>query len=433
MPISSFGGLNTALRGLLAEQRALDVTAHNIANADRAGYTRQEAVLASAHALDVAAGALQNGAGALLGQGVDVVEYRRIRDGFLDLQYRAQNMALGQHETTAGKLAQVESVLQEPGDNGIGALLDKFWSAWGDLANHPESAAAKAAVAGHATTLAGAIRALDANLAAIGTAAASEYAGLTSATGTVAQIGAELGRLDGAISQNVAAGRQPNDLLDRRDELLDQLSKLGRVQVTELGGGSISVQFGDAAAPLTNGQTVTWPQALTAPGGKLGALTALSGSTIPALRADLDAIAAGLTGAVNAIHPTAVFAGTTAATFTVVATPASIDASSATTAGANDAAIALAALRNATPTTGYADLVRRIGALSADAATQARTAGAVTASLGEQRASVAGVSMDEEMANMVRFQRGYQASARAMTTMDELFDTLINRTGRVGL
>ena len=101
--ISTFSGLQTSLRGLLAQQRSLDVTAHNIANAQTEGYTRQEAVLGASAPYTLAAGALANGAGAQLGQGVDVLEYRRMRDSFLDLQYRAQNMALGGHQSAESK------------------------------------------------------------------------------------------------------------------------------------------------------------------------------------------------------------------------------------------------------------------------------------------------------------------------------------------
>src|SRR5512144_3263842 len=95
MPISSFYGLQTSLRGLLAQQRSLDTTAHNIANASTAGYSRQEAVLAAARATEVKAG-VQNGGTAQLGAGVEVQAYRRIRDNFLDLQYRRQNTLVGE-------------------------------------------------------------------------------------------------------------------------------------------------------------------------------------------------------------------------------------------------------------------------------------------------------------------------------------------------
>ena len=81
MPISTFMGLQTALRGVLAEQRSLDVTGHNIANANTIGYTRQEAVLTPTDPLKTIQGQI--------GTGVDVTQYRRIRDDFIDVQYRA--------------------------------------------------------------------------------------------------------------------------------------------------------------------------------------------------------------------------------------------------------------------------------------------------------------------------------------------------------
>src|SRR5918911_1094231 len=108
MPISSFSGLQTALRGLLAEQRSIDVTGHNIANVNTPGFSRQEAALTASGALTIP-GATQNGSPAQLGTGVDVQAYRRIRDGFLDAQYRAQSMRLGYQQTTATALSDAET------------------------------------------------------------------------------------------------------------------------------------------------------------------------------------------------------------------------------------------------------------------------------------------------------------------------------------
>src|SRR5262249_20718054 len=118
MPISSFYGLQTSLRGLLAQQRSLDTTSHNIANASTPGFSRQEAVLTAAPATDVPAGMLQNGGGAQIGAGVDVQSYRRVRDNFLDLQYRGQNTQLGDQKARSDSLDGVELSLNEPGDNG---------------------------------------------------------------------------------------------------------------------------------------------------------------------------------------------------------------------------------------------------------------------------------------------------------------------------
>src|ERR671916_685113 len=96
--ISTFFGLHQSLRGLLAHQRAMDVTGHNITNANTQGYSRQEAVMAAATPYDIEAGLLVDGGGAMLGGGVDIQAFRRVRDGFLDLQFRAQSLQLGEHE-----------------------------------------------------------------------------------------------------------------------------------------------------------------------------------------------------------------------------------------------------------------------------------------------------------------------------------------------
>jgi flagellar hook-associated protein 1 len=101
--------------------------------------------------------------------------------------------------------------------------------------------------------------------------------------------------------------------------------------------------------------------------------------------------------------------------------------------GANDRALAVAALRGKTADGQYAALVTRIGGDLRNARREEENARVLTNAVDDRRQSVSGVSMDEEMSNLVRFQRGYQASARALSTMDEVLDLLINRTGRVGL
>ena len=144
MSISTFTGIQTSLRGLLAQQRALDVTSHNIANASTVGYTRQSAELVATAPLPVptASGA----AAGALGTGVDVQTYKRVRDQFLDLQYRAQNMSLGEQTARSDALQNVELSFAEPGDTGIATALDKFWASWGDLSNSADSGPARQAV-----------------------------------------------------------------------------------------------------------------------------------------------------------------------------------------------------------------------------------------------------------------------------------------------
>jgi flagellar hook-associated protein 1 FlgK len=433
MPISSFMGLETSLRGLLAQQRALDVTTHNIANADRAGYTRQEAVMAAAPALDVV-GALQSGATAQLGQGVDVQAYRRLRDAFSDLQYRAANMTYGDGSTRANALDQVDDAFGEPSDTGLNSALNNFFDSWDALAANPEDAAAKQSVIGTATTLASAFNALDARLGALAGNAQAEYADLTGPNGAVMNAATELQQLNVAIRDAVQGGGSPNDLLDRRDEILDGLSQLGQVSVTDLGNGMISVQFGDATSPLVDANnTVNPPTGMTAPGGKLGALLSVQ-ATIAGYRTSLDAVANQLaTGVSGALGGASFFSGTTAGTIGVAATAATLQITTTGATGGNELARAVAALRGGTAQTAYADLVHTMGADTATADRAERTGKALVDAADARRQSTNGVSLDEEMTNMVRFQRGYQASARAMSTLDEMLDVLINRTGKVGL
>ncbi|HEX8752039.1 MAG TPA: flagellar hook-associated protein FlgK [Solirubrobacterales bacterium] len=442
MGISTFTGMQTALRGLLAQQRALDVTSHNVANADTVGYSRQEAVLAASPALRIPAGAVQGGGAAELGTGVDVLAYRRARDGFLDLQYRAQAMRLGGLAAQVKGLEQVEVALAEPGENGISAQLQKFWSGWEDLANAPENQATRQALIETAQGLATSLSTLDSQMATASEQASAEYTSITKAGGEVGQMAEEIAKLNEAIRSSLVSGATPNDLYDKRDQLLDKLSGLAQLSVTDLGNGTIEVGFGDAAVPLVKETTVTWPQALSEPKGKLGTLIELASptGTIASYRSELNAFTEELAKSVNAIHQSgggpAFFSfvpGAAASTLAVAVSTGEVQISTTGAEGANDIALAIAALRGGKPDQAYASLVSRVGTDMSDARRSEENAQALLGAVQDRRDSTSGVSLDEEMTNLVRFQRGYQASARAMTTFDEALDVLINRTGKVGL
>jgi flagellar hook-associated protein 1 FlgK len=437
MSISSFLGLQTSLRGLLAHQQALDAAAHNVANANTVGYTRQEAALGTADALHVQAGATHNGQGAFLGQGVDVTAYRRIRDSFLDLQVRAQNMALGDATTSAEALDRVQSAIGEPSDTGIDALIGKFFTAWSDLGDHPESASAKQAVIGAAKTLADAFSTLSADLGGSAADAQAEFTQVTGATGPIRSAATQLVQLNRAIDTALDGGQSPNDLLDKRDQILDDLSQYGQVSVTQLGNGRVQVMLGNQS--VVNDTSVDWvvPPAATfaAGGGTLGALQTLTTTTLPGYQTALDAVAKTLHDDVNAAYGSAFFGGTTAATLgTGIPAASTIVAGTGSGAASNDVARAIAELRNTSTTSSqYGALVRQVGSDAANASDVQAIAQAAYDGAEDRRQNVSGVSLDEEMANMLRFQRGYQASARAMSSIDEMLDTLINRAGRVGL
>jgi len=464
MGISTFMGLETTLRGLLAQQRALDVTSHNISNASTPGYSRQEAVLATSEALPIA-----GFNGGLLGTGVDVTSYRRIRDDFLDLQYRGQSMSLGEQSTRSTALEQVELGLAEPGDNGIAARLNEFWSAWGSLSNASTNPAARQAVIDKGRALADAINQLQGGLQSARTQAYQEYTSLTGPNGQVQGLATDLSLTLNKIRDAELTGAQPNDLYDRRDQLLDQLSSLGQVTMvqnpaptaTALVNGkpiySFSVTLGavtlvssDAngkatpagwvpASPFTSG---AFPLAFNTsdfPSGKLRALLDLqsAGGQIAGYQSTLGAVATALTTSVNGLYN-----ATTGTDFFAYATNATtglpelkVNVAGVAATGDNTLALKISALRN-DPSSGgstYTQLVTQIGNDVASAGRQEATAQVLSDNLKDRRESIAGVSLDEEMTNLIRFQRAYQASARTMSTTDDLLDTLINRTGRVGL
>jgi flagellar hook-associated protein 1 FlgK len=453
MPISSFYGLQTSLRGLLAQQRLLDTTGHNIANASTEGYSRQEAALVASPALEIPAGGISGGAGAHLGSGVDVQSFRRVRDQFIDLQYRGQNTNLGEWKARATSLSQAEGALSEPGENGINQQLIEFWNAWSDLANANgnDVNAAKQAVVEKGAALSDAFHSVRAQIDLVKSQSYAEYSDLTrpaspgDAGGEVAQIATQIAGLNDTIKRFMTSGDVPNDLLDRRDLLVDQLSEYGQISVDPQSDGTINVGFG-ASNPIVTGTTASWagPPAGDAwsPGGRLGALLDVSkpGGTLDGYLTTLDTIASNLVSTVNGAYGGAFFdagAGPTAATIDVsaalLANPQVLDPGSGAD-GSRDLALAVSQLRDGASVDGaYRAFIAKVGSDSREATRQENNAEVLTDAVENRRQSVSGVSLDEEMSNLVRFQRSYQASSRAMSTLDEMLDVLINRTGKVGL
>jgi flagellar hook-associated protein 1 len=442
MSISAFLGIETALRGLVAQQSSLNATAHNIANANTPGYTRQAASLQTTGPLQTVAGQV--------GTGVEVVEYTRLRDQFLDVQLHAQTMLKGYQDARENVLAQVELAVNEPTDTGVSTLLSKFWSSWQDLASAPENVATRQALLQSGDALAQGLQSLRSQLDVIASQTGQ------SATLTVGDIQQKTTAILDCERQ-IATGQGSNDLLDRRDALLDDLGKLINVQATTdpANGALRTLQIG--------GQTVydstlavqpTLPDEATLTGsatsGKLAGLVAAQ-ATVVGYRDRVDGIAVSLRDAVNAQQAagntlygttTAVpfFTGSDASDLAVApalfADPKLIAAASATSTGTGDGstALAVASLRGTLAIDGsYNALVTTVGSDSQEAQRSAANAKVLVDALENRRTSISGVSLDEEMTNLVRFQRAYQSTARALTAMDDMISYLISSTGRVGL
>jgi flagellar hook-associated protein 1 FlgK len=437
MSIPTLQGLQTALSGLIAEQAALDVTGNNIANSDTEGYSRETAVLQTNQPIVIPAINPQTGQGAQLGTGVSVATITRVRNVYLDAQYRTQNSALSEASTQSEELTQAQAAFNEPSSSGLASQISAFWSAWNDLANSPTSEAAKQGVVAAGQELTSTFHEISAQLSTISSQAVEQYDSLTASTGEVADDANQLAQLNGQIKLAEEAGQHPGEMLDHRDLLLDKLSSLAQVTVSEQPDATDTVSFGDAAKPLVEGTTVNWPQTLTeSAGGRLGALLGLTSPSgaLASYQGALDNVASTLASAVNALHTsTPFFSGTTAATITVAVKAAQVQTSSTTDAGGNNVAQAIAALRGSAAEQDYAALVEQVGVGVQSAQNDQSNLQTTVTAINNQRQSVSGVSLDEEMTNLISFQRGYQASARTLTAMDSMLETLIEHTGTVGL
>jgi len=436
MSVPTLQGLQTALSGLMAEQQALDVTSNNIANSNTEGYSRETAVLTPTPPIEIPAMSVLTGNGGRLGTGVTVETITRIRNSYLDSQYRTQSSALSGAAAQAEELAQAQAAFNEPG-GGLAGELSAFWSAWTSLAQDPTSEAAKEAVVSSGQQLAGTLNALSRQLSTIATQATEQFEARTGPSGEVASYATQIAQLNGQIKLAEEAGQQPNEMLDRRDLLLDKLSALAQVSVVKQPNGTETVSFGDAAKPLVEGTAVNWPQAITsAAGGQLGTLLALTGptGTLASYREALDGVAATLAEGVNTLHTaTPFFTGTTAATLAVAVNASEVQTSSTAAPGGNDVALAVAELRGGTADQRYSALVERVGSDVRSAQAERANLQTTLTAIDNQRQAVSGVSLDEEMTNLIAFQRGYQASARTLTAMDSMLETLIQHTGVVGL
>lgn len=466
---STFGGLNTALTSLWAQQRALDITGQNAANVNTEGYSRKRADMQAV--VTGAVPAIHSTAPVPAGGGVAVSGVTRFRDMFLEQRAQTESGKLAARTGTAAALSQIETAFGEPGDNGLQAVLADYWAGWGDVANQPGDEAARAQLLQRASAVADTFHSVAATLDGQWTSTRASLDGAVSdANATATQVAS----LNQAIMRATRTGADASDLSDQRDLLVMSLAtSLGAT--TKLGeDGAVDVYVGGGA--LVSGVVAdqlkvtgaTDPSGLAAApvqvafvssnspadvGGAVGADLGTVVDTIPAFRTRLDGIAAALANQVNAAQAAGydldgnagapMFGGTpvTAASIGVsLGDPRGIAAASVATAppakpsldGGNADAAGQLGTASGAPDAAYRSMIVDLGvqAQSANRAESIQTS--ITAQVGAARQSVAGVSLDEEMTNMVAYQHAYEAAARLVTSIDEMLDTLINRTGLVG-
>lgn len=216
-----FSTLNIGTSGMSSQQKAIDVTSHNIANANTDGYTRERAVIESKTPYDMPS--VNNAiGGGQVGTGAEVTAIQRVRDDFVDYQVRNETSTKGTYETRDNYLSQVEGIFNEPSDTGISSLMGKFFDAWQDLSKQPQDSETRTVVAQQSSALAAALNHSYNQLQSLKADSQSFL------KDQVVQINDYLDQIDKLNQQIMSVkitGSEPNDLMDKRDSLLDKLSE----------------------------------------------------------------------------------------------------------------------------------------------------------------------------------------------------------------
>ncbi len=238
---TTFMGLEIGKRSILMHQTALDITGHNIANASTPGYSRQVPNIVTTSPWHAPMINGSSGAGQL-GTGVDVAYIQRMRDTFVDSQIRNENETDGYWTSMENSLSKVEVILNEPSDDGLRAVMDQFWQSWQDLSINPESEAVRAVVSQRGMALSEAFKHTYQQLIDLRDDVNAEVKIKADNINAIAVQIADLNQQILAIS---VANKQPNDLCDKRDLLIDELSKLADVNIHEDKNNMIALQLGD--------------------------------------------------------------------------------------------------------------------------------------------------------------------------------------------
>ncbi|WP_456273253.1 flagellar hook-associated protein FlgK [Bacillus sp. AK031] len=241
---STFHGLETARRGMFTQQAALSVTGHNIANANTPGYTRQRLNFQQTEPYPAPAINRPQIPGQM-GTGVEAGSIQRIRESFLDVQYRAENNKLGYWESKAESLTKMEEIMNEPSDSGLAKTMDMFWQSLQDLAVNPKNSGARSVVRQRGIALAETFNYLSNSLTGIRQDLKNE---IEITEKEVNSLITQIHNVNEQIGDVEPNGYLPNDLYDERDRLIDRLSQLVDIDVSyqSSGGNALKIAEGKA-------------------------------------------------------------------------------------------------------------------------------------------------------------------------------------------
>ena len=447
------GALNSAMSALKAAQAGLSVASNNIANVNTPGYSRQRIMLQEAPTI---------GDTISVGTGVQILGTEAIRDQLIEKRIWNETSGKSESDLTQQSLSDIENLFNESGNTGLLPLISNFYNSFQKLSTNPSSPELRQQVISSATALTQSINsranALRDSKTAVDRSISQDVSKANILIGQIAEVSRQI--------HEAEATEPANDLRDQRTSLIKQLSEVMSVKELESNGtyqlttgNGRPLVIGGTAMPLQVGTSGGLTTVLAGShditseisGGTLAARVALRDQTIPKYEQSLDQMAFDLATQVNQLHSVSYDqdGNTTTNFFTpiasvagaalnlqvnpvVAADPRKVAASSQVGGTDNEAAIALGNLVNAAnPPRGtvadqYRGIVFQIGSDTSSAQVDVNQHDSTLTQLENMRASLSGVSIDEETASILQFQRAYQASARVVTAVDELLQVTLN-------
>lgn len=486
MTVGPFFGFNLATNALNMAQQAEAVIGNNIANASTPGYTEEIAnvVGSSPFPDDPSMSPVFSGQ---VGQGSTVGSVTRQTNAYYNTLVQENLSGSNGYQTLGTNLQQLEGVFHEPSDTSLHSAIDNFFSAWQTLAASPQDSGARGAVIQQGVNLANSFSTVQNQLVqTIGNLDSTLYSSTDSQVNQVNQYASQINTLNQQIVGIQTLGQNPNQLLDQRDSVLNNLAKLGNISVTTNANNTINVTFGGNGS--TSGVPIVgWsssggyalPQTFT----KLDAANVSSGeiwanvqtmNTAQSLVNQLNELQTAIAGAVNTqlkagyqygstsptpdgvpmftINTSAVTTGGTSTDVSALTVPSSltanqIAASSSGAAGDGSNATAIANLQNsttltydttvtpggsggtgplgATPDGFYSSMISTLGAQTAQVQSESQSQAALLQQSQTLQQSVSGVNVNDETAKMIEFQNIFSAASKFVSIQNQMLQTLM--------
>ncbi|MCC7101796.1 MAG: flagellar hook-associated protein FlgK [Fimbriimonadaceae bacterium] len=453
----TFHGINIASSALRAFQRAMETTGHNLANVNTRGYSRQRVDNVAFEPM-----ALWSGRMFSLGTGVQIESITRAREMFLENRFQGASGDVNRYNTYAQGLQQLESVYREP-DAGISSAMNQMFDAFSGLASNPNDPTARTTVRNSASLFAQRVRTAYSDMTEMHD---QVTLGITETFRQINQMGEQIATLNEQIRAATVGGGSPNDLLDQRDLLIRDLSQLSNVRTSTQPDGTTNVFISnfplvtsdhfrsfpttyDAATMTVADGSTTYPVRGGVLMGQMQTLNRIAKS-----QAELDTLANTMRSQFNVLHHTGMDAAgnaggdffndgqTGAINFDLDAAissdPSKIFAGTTGYDGDGGLALAMSQLRaqkltdlgDRTFSDFYSASVSGLANDIGQAKAQTETFGSILDQISAQADSISGVSIDEEMADLMRYQRSYQAAARVLTILDQTTEDIINMMAR---